>query len=233
MEYPENSVRITLSRMKSTREIIAPQRGIYKLEKFDQTYLSELEKKVSVINVSEFKYTLIITAFDSSNIKSRQRVVNLLRNLGFGALGNGVYVGIGDKRSALTALSNYSGSFKTLLTDALEPCLTPSEVIQCWNLDAVQEQISYLANRFTKIKNGINLNSLDNLELLHQYLRLINLVGEYYAIDPMLPKKLIGANWAGYKLLLSFINYGKDIVKRVNSEADYNQFFDYEILNRI
>lgn len=233
MGYQENYIRIILSRMKAADELITPERGVYQLAATDATYLSELEKKVADINSQQFQYTLMITAFDAKNVKSRQPVMTLLKNLGFGAMGNGVYIGVGDKRSALNTLTNYPGNYKTVLTDEVSPPITNVEIQNWWGIASVETKIKKIMTDFQVMTNDETLPATSNLHLLHQYLRLIDLVGNYYAVDPMLPKLLVGQEWLGYRLLKQFIVYAKEIVATADASADYHQFFDFGVLKRI
>lgn len=233
MGYQENYIRISLSRMKAAGELLTPERGVYQLAATDKTYLSELEKKVNVINVNQFQYTLIITAFDAQRMKSRQSVMILLKKLGFGAMGNGVYIGIGDKRSTLKALRDYPGHYKAVLTDALTPTMTRVEIENWWDMGSVETAVKRIATDFQNVTSVQALPAMNNLALLHQYLKLIDLVGDYYAVDPMLPKRLIGQEWLGYHLLKQLIVYGQKIVVAADSTAEYQQFFDFGILKRM
>lgn len=230
MGYQENYVRISLSKMKRNHELTTPVRGEYQLAQIDQHYLLELEKKIATINATDFVYTLILTSFEQDQANLRQQSVRTLKNLGFGGMGNGVYLGIGDKRSALTAL-NSNDNFKTLMTDKISPALTTNEVSEWWDLKIVKDSIAKINQQFQEIKLS-NTRSNDNLTLLHSYLKLINLVSEYYANDPMLPKILVGSDWQGYKLLKQMVLFGKELVASANINEKYHQFFDFDILTR-
>lgn len=230
MGYQENYIRITLSKMKRNHELTTPTRGEYQLAQVDQNYLLELEKKIATINATDFVYTLILTSFEKNEVSLRQQSVRTLKNLGFGGMGNGVYLGIGDKRSALTAL-NQKNNFKTLITDKISPKLTTQEVQEWWDLKVVKESISKISQQFQTL-NSSSLYLSDNLSLLHTYLKLINLVSEYYANDPMLPKILIGSDWQGYTLLKQMILFGKELVESADTDGKYHQFFDFDLLKR-
>ncbi|HIW71089.1 MAG TPA: hypothetical protein H9875_00535 [Candidatus Levilactobacillus faecigallinarum] len=231
--YQESYIRITLSQMKRRGELITPQRGDYQLTTQDQTYVTELEKKVKSINADQVMYTLVLTGFHADHAVVRQQTANLLHRLGFGNMGNGVYVGIGDKRSVREALTlDDQDSVKVVLTSAITPTPTAEEISQWWDLERVTEQIQALAHQLDQLMGQGDLATFDNLTLLQRYLQLIDLVGAYYASDPMLPKVLVGSDWLGYWVLRRMLTYGQQIVASVDKTGPFHDYFDFGVLTR-
>lgn len=223
-------IRITLSKMKQSGQITSPKRGYYQLAADDHTYLQALEEKVGEINQTDFPLTLFLTSFEANQATQRQQTTTLLKRLGFGAMGNGTYLAIGDRRSVANTID--ASHVHALLTTTLTPAITVTDLNQWWDLAAVKVALRNLEQQLNEIFPSLTISLTDNLALLHQYLQLIDLAGSYYVIDPMLPKKLVGDDWLGYRVLRRLIQLGHNIVAQADPKGPYAAYFDFDLLTR-
>ncbi|GEP20019.1 PaaX family transcriptional regulator C-terminal domain-containing protein [Pediococcus argentinicus] len=220
-----------LTELKRNGLIKNPQRGIYEMTKDGVTDIDSLEEKVVEINSINFTYTLVTTSFSGNGSFLRQQIRAHLLRLGFGAMENGTYLAIGNRTEQLQLLlQDHPDLIRVFNVTEINPTLNRDSVNDIWGLDSISTKLSEMDKNFETNFKQTNLSQLTNLELLHQYLTLIDQVSEYYTTDPMLPKQLIGSDWIGYKLLRSYIQYGINIIKSVNQDEELSQFFDYQVI---
>ncbi|GEK28755.1 PaaX family transcriptional regulator C-terminal domain-containing protein [Furfurilactobacillus siliginis] len=233
LDQQPSYVRTNLAQLKKQGLITAVARGQYAVTKTATAYLQGLETKVAMIQATTFPYTLLTTLFTAIETTQRTRFNVLMNTLGFGKLENGSFIIPGDRRADLAKpLQDYQANYRMYLVTEMTPVFSATDVARAWGLTTVAAQLATLVDQFTTWNEQRIATTSDNLTLLRQYLQLIDFVGAYYVLDPMLPKVLLTDDWVGYQLLRAMIQAGVAIVSASKAEEPYYDYFDHELLKR-
>jgi phenylacetic acid degradation operon negative regulatory protein len=206
----EAAVRTALSRIAS-RGWIGSQRvgrrSYYSLTSKGRTLLEEGEARIYHPDWDQpwsGEWLLLTYTIPEEDRHLRDQLRDRLTWLGFGSLGNGLWISPHDVEDEIREVSRSLG-----ITDRVE-CFrgeavgsTDPErlVARCWDLPAVnaryEEFIQSYSPQFRACRAAQQEGSLDperayvlRFELIHEY-------REFPSLDPFLPRALLPENWAG------------------------------------
>lgn len=216
------NVRTVLSRMAGKgwlRSQRQGRRGYYSLTDRGRRLLEEGETRIYRPRENESwdgQWTLVAYSIPEERRAQRDRLRVRLEWLGFGSLGNGLWVSphdVAERVEEVAGELGVKGDLEVFRGDHLTPEPPSRLVVRCWDLAALNEEYEAFVDRH-----------LDACRLLADdpgavaprdaYVRRFNLVHEFREFplkDPFLPRALQPEDWAG-ECALSLFNYYRGLL---------------------
>lgn len=205
----EGYVRTILSRMtargwfETERE---GRRSYYRLSERGQRLLEEGESRIYHPPRDEAwdgEWTLIAYSIPEALRKLRDRLRVRLTWLGFGSLGNGLWISPHDVEGRVAAIadelevSSYLEVFRGPHLGFSEPGRLVS---QCWDLESINARYEEFVDRHLSAFLELRRDGPGSVSPREGYVRRFELVHEYREfplLDPFLPRPLQPEDWAG------------------------------------
>lgn len=134
----------------------------------------------------------------------RARVRDRLAWLGFGSLGNGMWISPYDVETEVREMAgsldvgDYLSCFRATGAAFSEPELLVSK---CWDLGAVNERYQAFIDRhvsdFTRCRDAGESDPVSDRESYELRFKLVHEYRDFPLVDPYLPRALLPTNWAG------------------------------------
>lgn len=205
----ESNVRTVLSRMMSKgwfRTIRQGRRSYYELSERGRRLLEEGEARIYHPPRDapwDGEWTLVAYSIPEERRELRDRLRLRLSWLGFGSLGNGLWISphdAGERVREAAAELDVDEHLEAFRGAHLGVSDADRLVEKCWNLEALNERYEAFIDRhlsgFLALKEG----GADTLSEREAYVRRFELVHEYREfplLDPYLPRPLHTPDWAG------------------------------------
>lgn len=217
------NVRTVLSRMAAKGWLEAERQGrrsYYALTARGRRLLEEGETRIYRPRGDEEwdgRWTLLAYSIPEERRGSRDRLRVRLEWLGFGSLGNGLWVtphDVGDRVRELAAelaVGEYVELFRGLHLGPSDPA---SLVAQCWDLDSLNERYEAFVDRHVGAARALEEEGPGSVDPRTAYVRRFNLVHEFREFplrDPFLPPSLQPQEWAG-ECARSLFNYYRGLL---------------------
>lgn len=206
----EAAVRTTLSRMSGKGWLDSRRRGrhsFYHLTARGRQLLEEGERRIYHPPLDEpwdERWTLVAYSIpeDSRHLRDRLRV--RLEWLGFGSLGNGLWISPHDPRDELIHAAGELGireHLEIFRSEHVGFSDTEALLEACWDLPALHrrylEFIDRLLPRFRKCKKGLAEGGMADERAFVERVGLVHEYREFPGLDPYLPGALLPEDWAG------------------------------------
>lgn len=206
----DGAVRTVLSRMAKRGWLTSTREGrhsFYDLTGRGRRLLEKGEARIyhpSWDQPWDGRWFLLAYSIPEESRHLRHRLRDRLSWLGFGSLGNGLWMSPYDLEDEVAevarslGIDEYVECFRTEDGRAPEPARL---VAKCWDLPAINERyedfIGRYAPEFERCRAGVAEDEIDveacfvlRFELIHEY-------REFPFVDPYLPRSLLPRTWAG------------------------------------
>jgi phenylacetic acid degradation operon negative regulatory protein len=205
----EGHVRTVLSRMASKgwlEAVRAGRRAYYGLSERGQRLLEEGETRIyQPARAAEWdgEWTLLAYSIPEELRPLRDRLRVRLSWLGFGSMGNGLWLSPHDVRERVREIGAELGvgSHLQLFRGRHAGAATPAGlVMQCWDLPAINVRYEAFIARHLPWYSDLASAGPADLSAREAYVRRFTLVHEYREfplLDPFLPRPLQPTDWAG------------------------------------
>jgi phenylacetic acid degradation operon negative regulatory protein len=203
----EGAVRTVLSRMASKRWLSTSRRGQYGLTSRGRRLLEAGEAKILHARWEaewDGQWFVLAYSIPEEARQVRDRLRDRLAWLGFGSLGNGLWISPHDvtrevdELAAERKLAGRLVCFRGVGVGATEPARLVST---CWDLAGIQRRyekfIGRWAKRFTKYRDSVPFRGAALEQSYVLRFRLIHEYREFPLLDPYLPRELLPEDWAG------------------------------------
>lgn len=161
----------------------------------------------------------------------RDRFRDRLLWLGFGSLGNGLWISphaVADevrREAKALGLAGYTEIFRADHLGCSEP---EALVSRCWDLDAINARYEEFVGRHvadyravrTALERGDGTRGVTSEEAFVRRLRLIHEYREFPLLDPHLPQRLLPEGWAGECAAVFFESYYYALAEPANAYVD-------------
>jgi phenylacetic acid degradation operon negative regulatory protein len=203
------SVRTVLSRMSSKGWLETSKRGkhsFYSLTPKGRGLLEEGQARIFRPTwASEWDGSWLLLAYSlpQDARRKRDRLRDRLAWLGFGSIGNGLWISPRDVGEEVTELARRMGiterlvAFRATRIDNAEPA---ELVARCWDVEALDSEYLAFATRWESVLAGLGAKDGDpstdvdyfvmRFQLIHQFRR-------FPLEDPFLPRALLPEPWGG------------------------------------
>lgn len=216
------NVRTVLSRMAGKGWLESEKHGrrsYYSLTERGRRLLEEGETRIyRPVEDAEWdgQWTLVAYSIPEERRSQRDRLRLRLEWLGFGSLGNGLWVSPHDMRDRVLSMAEdleVAGDVEVFRGDHVGHGSSSDLVSQCWDLETLNRRYEAFVGRHlapcVALKEG-----RETVDPEEAYVRRFNLVHEYREFplqDPFLPRKLQSEEWAG-ECALSLFNYYRGLL---------------------
>lgn len=219
----ETNVRTVLSRMAGRGWLETEREGrrsYYALTPRGRRLLEEGETRIYQPRGDEGwdgEWTLLAYSIPEERRGQRDRLRVRLEWLGFGSLGNGLWITPHDVTARVGEIAEELGVaehvelFRGPHVGAKD---TGALVSRCWDLDSLNERYGRFIDRHLDACVALREAGPGSVEPRAAFVRRFNLVHEYREfplVDPFLPPALQPVNWAG-ECALSLFNYYHDLL---------------------
>jgi len=203
----EGAVRTVLSRMAAKRWLSSSPRGHYGLTARGRKLLEAGEAKILHARWDadwDGQWFLLAYSIPEESRRVRDRLRDRLAWLGFGSLGNGLWISPHDVTGEVNELAAELklGSRLVCFRGAGVGETDPERLVSaCWDLAGINRRyerfIARWAKRFTTYRDAVPAGraSLERCYVLR--FRLIHEYREFPLLDPYLPRALLPADWGG------------------------------------
>lgn len=210
LDLSEAAVRTTLSRMTSKGWLVSRRQGrnsFYELTPRGRGLLEEGEKRIyhpPTDRPWDGRWSLVAYSIpeDSRHLRDRLRV--RLEWLGFGSLGNGLWISPHDLEDELAGAARELGIREHLEVFRAEHggfSDTRALVDSCWDLPGIHarylEFIDRLLPRYRACRGALDDGGLDDERCFQERFELVHEYREFPRLDPYLPGSLLPDDWAG------------------------------------
>ncbi len=216
------NVRTVLSRMARKGWLESEKQGrrsYYSLTPRGRRLLEEGETRIYRPRADEEwdgQWTLLAYSIPEERRSQRDRLRLRLEWLGFGSLGNGLWVSPHDMVERVTAVADdlgVAGDVEVFRGDHAGGAPSSQLVRHCWNLDGLNERYEAFIARH--LSDCVALaEGREEVAPEAAYVRRFNLVHEFREFplnDPFLPRELQPEDWAG-ECALSLFNYYRGLL---------------------
>lgn len=205
----EGYVRTTLSRMTSRgwfETERAGRRSYYRLSARGRRLLEEGEARIyhpPQNEVWDGEWTLIAYSIPESQRQLRDRLRVRLTWLGFGSVGNGLWISPHDVRERVAAIAEELdvASYLEVFRGAhLGSSDARRLVSQCWDIGSINTRYEAFIDRHLSDFRAMKAKGSSSISSREAYVRRFELVHEYREfplLDPFLPRPLQTEEWAG------------------------------------
>lgn len=216
------NVRTVLSRMAKKGWLVSERdgrRSFYSLTERGRRLLEEGETRIYRPREGESwdgEWTLVAYSIPEERRAQRDRLRVRLEWLGFGSLGNGLWISPHDVVSRVeevVADLAVSGDVEVFRGDHLAPGRSSRLVDRCWDLAGLNDEYDAFIDRHLDLCRMLNEDP-DAVDPREAYVRRFNLVHEFREFplkDPFLPPALQPEDWAG-ECALSLFNYYRGLL---------------------
>jgi len=208
----EASVRTVLSRMTRKGWLNANRKGrnsFYDLSEKGRSLLEEGEARIfhpSWDGPWDGNWFLLSYSIPEIRRHLRDRLRDRLAWLGFGSLGNGLWISPHDVESKVMGAARHLG-----IEDNLE-CFrghrvgsrAPTQIVErCWDLPALNEKYQVFVDRWLPhldtCRAAVESGALDHRLCFTLRFRLLHEFRSFPLEDPYLPRSLLPADWVGMR----------------------------------
>lgn len=206
----DGAVRTVLSRMTKRGWLTSARdgrRSYYDLTARGRRLLEEGEARIyhpSWDQPWDGRWFLLAYSIPEESRHLRHRLRDRLSWLGFGSLGNGLWMSPYDLEVEVAevaeslGIEDYLEWFRTEDGRASDPSRLVSK---CWDLPAINERyedfIEKYASEFERCRDGLPEGEIEAEECFVLRFELIHEYREFPFLDPYLPRPLLPKNWAG------------------------------------
>lgn len=213
----EGVVRVTLSRMVTRGWLRARRqgrRGYYELSGRGRALLEEGASRIYRTTYDatwDGEWTLLAYSIPESSRERRDRLRKRLQWLGFGSLGNGLWISPHDVAERARAVAAELGAADRLTVFRGREVVTGDAsrlVRECWDLEGTNAAYEAFIDRHLGGCRAVMAGG--EPEPREAYVQLFRLVHDYRQFplqDPFLPRPLHGPEWAGECALALFRAY--------------------------
>lgn len=203
------NVRTVLSRMVGHGWLVAERHGrrsYYDLTDRGRRLLEEGESRIyhpPRLEEWDGRWTLIAYSIPEEQRSQRDRLRTRLSWLGFGSLGNGLWVSPHELGSAVAEVAEELevSEYLELFRGEHVGCSDPSRLVsQCWDLDELNARYEAFIARHLDACTSLRDEGPGSVDPEAAYVRRFTLVHEYREfplMDPFLPRPLQPDAWAG------------------------------------
>lgn len=216
----EAAVRTTLSRMTSKGWLVSQRQGrnsFYELTSRGRALLEEGEERIyhpPTDKPWDERWTLVAYSIPEDSRYLRDRLRVRLEWLGFGSLGNGLWISPHDAREELAGAAREIGIREHLEVFRAEHAGfsdTGALVEACWDLRALQRRylkfIERLLPRFEVCRDELEAGTLSDERCFDERFDLVHDYREFPKLDPYLPGSLLPEDWAGDRAVGLFTTF--------------------------
>ena len=218
----ETNVRTVLSRMTKKGWLGSERHGrrsYYSLTGRGRRLLEEGETRIYRPRASEEwdgQWTLLAYSIPEERRAQRDRLRVRLEWLGFGSLGNGLWISPHDVAARVVEIAGELGvadDLEVFRGDHVAPGPTSQLVNHCWDLEALNAGYEAFIERHLAGCRALDEDP-ESMDPRDAYVRRFNLVHEFREfplMDPFLPRALQPEDWAG-ECALSLFNYYRGLL---------------------
>lgn len=201
------AVRTVLSRMASRRWLRVSRRGQYGLTRRGRRLLEAGERRIFDPPRDEpwdGQWLVLAYSIPEGRRQVRDRLRDRLAWLGFGSLGNGLWISPHDVEAEAVELGR-AMKLERRLVCFRGPGVGFTEAAQlvstCWDLDGINRRYEQFIARWTepyeRCRSALADERMSLEECFELRFRLIHEYREFPSLDPYLPRSLLPENWAG------------------------------------
>lgn len=205
------SVRTVLSRMSSKGWLETTRRGkhsFYSLTPRGRALLEEGQSRIfrpTWADDWDGSWLLLAYSLPQNARRTRDRLRDRLAWLGFGSIGNGLWISPRDVADDVSELAERMGiadhlvAFRATRVDNRDPA---DLVARCWDVEALDAAYDAFASRWEKT---LERGSHDDEELFVTRFQLIHEFRRFPLDDPFLPRPLLPEPWSGDRATSVFL----------------------------
>lgn len=207
-DLSEGAVRVVLSRMVQKRWLVSSRRGFYGLTARGRKLLESGKAKIfhpAWDQPWDGQWFLLAYSIPEERRQVRDRLRDRLAWLGFGSLGNGLWISPHDVGDEVADLAKAMKLEKRLVCfrgpSVAGFARTEDLVSTCWDLAAINRRyegfIERWANEFTRCRDALPVGQVSREECFRLRFRLIHEYREFPLLDPYLPRAMLPRDWGG------------------------------------
>lgn len=229
----EGAVRTVLSRMVRKRWLVSGhggRRGLYALSARGRRLLESGEARIFHPRWDEpwdGQWYLLAYSIPESRRRLRNRLRERLAWLGFGSLGNGLWVSPHDVDAEVRELAR-SLRLGTRLVSFRGPVAgftDPARLARsCWNLPRINDRYKAFIRQwlpeYRRCRSAVPAGGVDSEECFVLRFRLIHEYREFPLLDPYLPRTLLPPNWKGERAAHLFRTFHDLLVAPADQHVD-------------
>lgn len=206
-DLSEGAIRVVLSRMVRKRWLSSTRRGHYGLTARGRRLLEAGAEKIFHPAWDEpwdGQWFLLAYSIPEERRQVRDRLRDRLAWLGFGSLGNGLWISPHDVGAEVAELARVLGLENRLVCfrgPAAGSTTTADLVSTCWDLPAINRRyeafIGRWADEFTRCRDALSADRVSPEDCFSLRFRLMHEYREFPLLDPYLPRSMLPRNWGG------------------------------------
>ncbi|MDT8369584.1 MAG: PaaX family transcriptional regulator C-terminal domain-containing protein [Longimicrobiales bacterium] len=237
LEVSATSARTTLSRMCAEGWFTTFREGrksFYELTTHGRRLLEEGEERIHHPrwgDAGDGRWLLVTYSIPEEERSLRDRFRDRLLWLGFGSLGNGLWISphpVADEVRREAEALGLAGYMEVFRADHLGGSDPATLVSRCWDLERIngryQEFISRHISGFQELRaaadRGEDGDGITPEDAFVRRFRLIHEYREFPLLDPYLPERLLPEGWAGECASVFFERYYEALAGRANAYVD-------------
>lgn len=210
LDLSEGGARTVLSRMSRAGWFTTHRSGrssFYRLTDRGHSLLDEGAQRIfesAWADDWDGSWRLVAYSVPEKRRKERDQLRTQLQWLGFGAMGNGLWISPRPDDTPLETRASTLGLAQhlTVFEGASLQGTDPQEIVdQCWDLEGIngryEDFIARWVPHYHHVKAEQDQGGLDGIEAFRTRFQLIHEFREFPLLDPFLPKPLLPSNWAG------------------------------------
>jgi len=206
-DLSEGAIRTVLSRMVRKGWLTTSRRGHYGLTARGRRLLEAGEAKIfhpAWAEPWDGQWLLLAYSIPEDRRHLRDRLRDRLAWLGFGSLGNGLWISPHDAVADVEELARAMKLTKRLVCfrgAAVGPTDTDRLVATCWDLPAINRRyenfIKRWAGEFKRCRDALPVGRVTPEMCFRLRFRLIHEYREFPLQDPYLPRSMLPPDWGG------------------------------------
>jgi phenylacetic acid degradation operon negative regulatory protein len=206
-ELSESAVRVVLSRMTQKGWLRSSRRGRYGLTARGRRLLEAGEAKIFHPAWDEpwdGQWFVLSYSIPEDRRHVRDRLRDRLAWLGFGSLGNGLWISphdVGEEVGELGRALKLTQRLVCFRGPAVGFVQTEELVAACWDLAAINRRyerfIDRWADEYRRCRGALPAGRVDAEECFRLRFRLIHEYREFPLLDPYLPRSMLPSDWGG------------------------------------
>lgn len=206
-DLSDGAVRVVLSRMVQKGWLTTPRRGSYALSARGRRLLVAGEAKIfhpAWDEPWEGQWYVLSYSIPEDRRQVRDQLRDRLAWLGFGSLGNGLWISphdVGDEVAELASGLDLTERLVSFRGPAVGFTRTEDLVSMCWDLPAIngryEQFIGDWADRYRHFRDAVPQGRVSPEECFRLRFRLIHEYREFPLLDPYLPRTMLPSNWGG------------------------------------